>query len=96
MALNDLIGVPAANSSLMYAYSIGQDFPRGDRTNSASRRLESTLDDLECRFSLITGSRADNLKSDETLFIVLVGHELGRGQDRTLVLNENNILDGRR
>ena len=93
MALNDLIGVPAANSSLIYADSIGQGFPRGDRTNSASGRLEyveSTLDDLECRFSLITGSQADNLKSDETL-IVLVGH--GRGQDGALILDEeNNIL----
>jgi hypothetical protein len=40
---------------------------------------------------LIFGSRADNLKSDETLFIVLVGH--GRGQDGALVLDkENNIL----
>ncbi len=94
MALNDLIGVPAANSSLIYADSIGQGFPRGDRTNSASRRLEyveSTLNNLECRFSMITGDRADDLNSDETLFIVLVGH--GRGQDVALVLNEeSNIL----
>lgn len=93
MALNDLIGVPAANSSLIYADSIGQGFPRGDLTNSASRRLEyveSTLNNLECRFSLITGEQADNLNSDETLFIVLVGH--GRGQDGALVLDEENDI----
>jgi hypothetical protein len=50
--------------------------------------VESTPDDLECRFSLIIGSQVDNLKSDETLFIVLVGH--GRGQDGALVLDKEN------
>lgn len=94
MALNDLIGVPAANSSLIYADSIGQGFPRGDRINLTSQRLEyveSTLSNLESRFSMITGDRADDLNSDETLFIVLVGH--GRGQDGALVLDEeDNIL----
>lgn len=94
MALNDLIGVPAANSTLIYPDSIWQSFPRGDRTNSASRLLEyveSIRNNLEDPFSSIIDDRADDLNSDETLVIVLVGH--GRGQDGALVLDEeNNIL----
>lgn len=90
--MTDLIGAPAANSRLIYADSTGRGFPRGEGTNSASRReyVYSNLNVLETCFMMTTCELAEDLKSDETLFIVLVGH--GRGQDGSLVLDEEQRI----